>query len=430
MGIKDTSVPHYLSFQGINFVEGLPAAPTAGSSRRTLTRVRNGNAVPNFRTKIRNGSDATGPMTATYDSLVRLTEGHYQYRYNRPDAVGSPVPNFNQSEVWGHFNAPNWIDPFGVGGSKPDNQALVQLNKAIRDQYQAWNGGVFVAEVLQTARLLISPAKSLRNGLSSYINRLKTIKKRFKRSDIKAFTKVVADEWLEYTFGLQPLLNDTKNAAEALARFDSADDFRRTKLRGSGFAEQLSSSSTTASGRGPIRTNLNVLIKNNTRTVRRCGMSYTLSGPFGVSKDLARLCGFTLNDFVPTAWEIIPFSFVVDYFANIGQVLDCAYTDKSLVTWSNATTINETIRIFEEVIDDAATRALMDSLAYQKKYYFTGAIGGNTSRRRTIARSPTAGVTIPQLEMRVPAIDSLKWVNMAALIAQLRDFRNTPFRRG
>jgi len=55
----------------------------------------------------------------------------------------------------------------------------------------------------------------------------------------------------------------------------------------------------------------------------------------GSAERLRQVLGFNLEEFVPTIWEIIPFSFVVDYFANVGEMLSLHTTDLSWVDWVN-----------------------------------------------------------------------------------------------
>jgi hypothetical protein len=427
---KDSSIKLYTSYDQTQFLDGLWSFnhfPT----RTTVTRTRTGDAVPSYRTKIRNGVDATSTLTGTYDSLLRNTAGENKVEFTRIPVPTSDNPNISFIQGKGIFNSPTWIATGSIGGAKSSNQALTQINKAIQDQYQAWNGKVFVAEVLQTARMLISPAKALRTELSKYITRMGKKKKLFRKGDSKSLKNAIASEWLELQFGLQPLINDSKAIAEALGRFDSPDDFRKARLRGSGYAEQLDQSGTFQSGRyGYIVTMVNYRSILSTRTIYRCGMSYALSGPFGVAKDLGRICGFTTNDWIPTLWEIIPFSFVTDYFVNVGQILDASFVDKSLVTWSNRTIINEAVRDLGEVIDFPKTYALIDQTQGPGKYKScSGGFGAYKSRRRAITRNAVT-IGVPTLTMRVPGVDSLKWLNLAALLTQASDFRNIPFRRG
>jgi hypothetical protein len=48
---------------------------------------------------------------------------------------------------------------------------------------------------------------------------------------------------------------------------------------------------------------------------------------------LLRSAGFTLKDFVPTVWELIPLSYVADWFFNIGAVLDAWAFNQSQISW-------------------------------------------------------------------------------------------------
>lgn len=427
MPTKDVSITQGFLYGTNSIIDCVPSR-SQSYAVRTLTRTRTGDKVPNYRTLIRNGGNATSFCTGRYDSLQRISAASASVSFERPlvPNCGSKISNVT---FWGQQNPPSFNATGAVGGTKPDNQALVQLNKAIKNQYEHWNGSIFVGEVLQTAKGLISPAKGIRTILSKYLTRLEKKKKLFRKGESKEWLNAISGEWLEIQFGLQPLINDSKDLAETLGRFDSTDDFRRSKLRGSGYHEQVVLDSLTTGGRGGYLITQTVhRITSSTRVVRRCGMSYALSGPFGVAKDLQRLCGFTAQNFVPTLWEILPWSFVIDYFVNVQQILEGHFTDRSLVTWTSKTTINDGITTVDERILDKETIALLRSVTGDKAFSYSGTFGGYTSRSRSFTRT-NEGPTSPTLTMRVPGIDSLKWLNLAALIAQGSSVRNTPFRR-
>jgi hypothetical protein len=51
--------------------------------------------------------------------------------------------------------------------------------------------------------------------------------------------------------------------------------------------------------------------------------------------------GFSPEAFVPTLWELAPWSFLVDYFVNIGDILSGWSYGRTNLGWSNTTTIFE-----------------------------------------------------------------------------------------
>jgi hypothetical protein len=47
----------------------------------------------------------------------------------------------------------------------------------------------------------------------------------------------------------------------------------------------------------------------------------------------SKLFGFRWGELVPTAWELIPYSFLVDYFTNIGDVIDGYLARTTKMAW-------------------------------------------------------------------------------------------------
>jgi hypothetical protein len=47
--------------------------------------------------------------------------------------------------------------------------------------------------------------------------------------------------------------------------------------------------------------------------------------------------GFTPSEFIPTAWEILPWSFLFDYFVSVGDFIDASFADTSALKWVSQT---------------------------------------------------------------------------------------------
>lgn len=428
---KDRSTRAAFQYRSYSDVDGNVSESYSYPSR-VLTRTHTGDRVPKFRTLIRNGSDATSAANGRKDEVLSYEPAGMVVRFGRPPFPPLYAPNnVGTIEASGCYNTPSFVSPYEWAPVEADNRAKSKLYGKIKQQYEQWNSLIFVGEILETARMFISPFKKLREHTTHVLNRGISLKKKYRRKEMGRLLETLSATWLEYNFGVKPLLNDITDFAIALGRYDSPDDFRRAKLSGQGNTEQAYSSDNVTGAFGYLSTTQSVRDFNRARIVRRCGMSYTLSGPFGTAKDLSRLVGFGQQNFVPTAWEIIPFSFVVDYFVNVGEILSALYTDMSLVTWQNKTVINEYERKFVEVVNPRETKALMDAASgptYAKFNSYSGTLGGYKSRT-TLFRRTAEALSVPELRMSVPGIDSLKWLNLGALMALNNTFRSTPFRR-
>jgi len=136
---------------------------------------------------------------------------------------------------------------------------------------------------------------------------------------IKRRGKQAADAWLEYHFGWEPLVQDIGSSIDV--------------LQGSGKASTMSTSvSSSHSVRGQHNRSLNSHTSFPTSDTTGSDRhdwtcSVKMRGEVKISNPnvaIANQMGF-VNP-LSVAWEAVPFSFVVDWFANVGQCLS-AMTD-------------------------------------------------------------------------------------------------------
>lgn len=132
-----------------------------------------------------------------------------------------------------------------------------------------------------------------------------TRKKKFNSSS-------VPNRWLELQYGWLPLLGDAHGAAQAVSEADQSDP---TKYRISvkGFSK---SSRTDGNFRDSYYASIKEFSKKSIRSSTR--LDYTPSDLPG----LAQAAALGLTNPFDVAWELVPFSFLVDYFTPIGSILN------------------------------------------------------------------------------------------------------------
>jgi hypothetical protein len=139
----------------------------------------------------------------------------------------------------------------------------------------------------------------------------KRYKYRFKTkrtSTNSRFTDFLSDTWLEYQYGWKPLLMDTYNLAEASAKamVDHGGGNRTVRARAH-----------TVRGDDRVAFSNQFRKELHAKSERWIEYGITYSIPSGVSFADA----FGLNNPMQMAWEIIPFSFVADWFLPIGDAI-------------------------------------------------------------------------------------------------------------
>lgn len=131
--------------------------------------------------------------------------------------------------------------------------------------------------------------------------------------------KFLADAWLEVNFGLKPLMGDVADAAQAVAaRLEGVQPTRRLTA--------FASKDWVSGGKYTV-----VSDALFSRTIHSVNAKHQLSYMYiaGVAPELisgnnytvADQFGFAWKELPGVAWELTPYSWLIDYFANVGEYL-------------------------------------------------------------------------------------------------------------
>lgn len=122
-------------------------------------------------------------------------------------------------------------------------------------------------------------------------------------------TDLVCDTWLEYSYGWKPLLSDLYSHTEAFASMmvEAGNSWRYATAKATHSRETFKN---TVSGQTLIRD------KKISKKFMAMGVRYRI--PTGA---LNITTAFGLQNPLVVAWELVPFSFVVDWFLPIGNAL-------------------------------------------------------------------------------------------------------------
>jgi hypothetical protein len=235
---------------------------------------------------------------------------------------------------------------------------------------------------------------------------------------------MVSSSYLEWVFGIRPLLNDVDDATQALARFVVNEQPRQTLLKA--FAQ---SGWRVTSADDTVLPNY-FHARNNERedlfAKRKYVVCYrpTVTGLAALNDPITRfrnLAGFTWSDFIPDLWNCLPWSFVVDYFTNIGDILECSFLARDNLAWAYMTDIRRNTRTAEVQLDRR-------KVAINAGARFRGCSPGNHLGYTVVERTSivrTRGIQlplIPAFEARLPGMHQV--FNLGALFAAQTDIRN------
>lgn len=268
--------------------------------------VKNGSAVPSYIDRIRRGVDASSAYTrieynvvpgfvSMKSSGIGGGNNYYSYRREQFGSTGLPVSlSFNSGDVI------------------PD--ASNRLKRKLREFTGQSNQLTNLVELKDLPRTLGSVAGSASKLVSTVLNSKR------RGQDLKKFA---SDQWLTWSFGVLPTLGAIDDAMSSINAYLSRGDH---KIKEYGIFEKKSLSSTSGVTTGS--TLQNILYNGRFEHTLSCkitaGYKYSLlsSNSYNVEKHL----GFDISSVIPTAYELLPYSWLVDYFTTAGSFIEDSFS--------------------------------------------------------------------------------------------------------
>lgn len=141
-------------------------------------------------------------------------------------------------------------------------------------------------------------------------------KSRIRKGDPRR-DRSLADNWLELQYGWKPLLSDIEGSLKSLSTLNNGDFVQRVRKSAAGQIEEVSF----VDAIGASDTGAKVKNVTLTSTTCRFVLRYRLASPL---RSFLAQTGFTNP--INLVWEILPFSFVVDWFLPIGPYLEAFHS--------------------------------------------------------------------------------------------------------
>lgn len=206
-------------------------------------------------------------------------------------------------QTWGRDNdLKGWI------WSSVDNRAYAKLLDKIRSDAGV---GQNIAEYKQSLKLLHGAIDVIKSPLKTFAKAVQSWFRKNKDATARTPLKQMGDAWLIWHFGVEPLIKDLHSVME---RLESSANFTWTRH--------------TASSKGQRRFRYNTgklpnqwFIDETYMGVRRYSLEVRYTNP-----SLALMNDFGIVNPASLAWELVPFSFVIDWFYPIGSYLN-SFTD-------------------------------------------------------------------------------------------------------
>lgn len=401
------------SFNTIN--DTTPVTVTFSEGSILWANSSSGGKNPSWRAHIRHGLNATTVFDAEKIIFEGTGEGLVRTDYsNVVTATGQRRANTFEEKSGTVCTVSAPTSPSSIDINAADTLARIEFLQRVRKIQTGLNSGVLLAEIAETIRMIRRPASSLRRGIDDYYGAAKERTRRV--NDPGRKRKVLSDTWLEYSFGWKPLIGDIDSAAKRLAEPRHLID--RHYVTGAGRSQSFAKggfiTDTIAFGGGAGTYRYSRATTDTASVLYKGGVRLFDERP----QREYRAWGLDSSNFIPTLWEVIPYSFLVDYFTNIGQLIDSATVGHFHHSWGARMTRREkTISIVGLSNLSSNSGGTITSTVIGR----VATCPGYKCTRTMLHRDKTGLVSVGlrDFQFRVPGVEQpWKWLNIGALAAK------------
>lgn len=399
-----------------------------------LIDVRAGSSVKDWQNRMARGLDCSTTYSRETRKVFVKSSGNWSWNWR--DRPNSSYPwTYRTAYGFGHI-APGPISTSTIVPVSVDNAAKSKFIKHLNAVQKSMDGGVALLEIRKTLDQLRHPLLSLRKSIDDYfprvtkrVSELSVINGKRRRNANaatrkRAIVSMLTGTYLEWVFGVQPTVQDIKGLCQALDRMSGrALDVARVSGKES-WGEIISdtveyeNSQWVLAGQGQFGPTQVAQVK-----VRRSGF---INGKVRYSASVAvespessfpRELGLTPRDFLPSVWDLLPWSWAVDYAFNVGSVIDAACAAYGSVKWCN----QAITRTVTETWDTGGTlrRTFIPSFNFEDLGKGLDIPSIVQIESKTYSRQPiTADFVsfVPRFTLNAP--DPVKLLNLAAAVWQ------------
>jgi len=248
-----------------------------------------------------------------------------------------------------------------VPPADPEQRVINRLNVRVADI--SVNLPVMFAELPETFRMLAKDANTLyRAARDVRRGRFRAAAKRLGISQPRGLSKrsaMFANNWLKYQFGYKPIVSDMVGLMKATCKTFSQDQFidlKSSETIETPFLKKKVGWVGLFCSTGWV--NIEYDVSGTTSVTAKVGYKIRVGNPAA-----ATMASLSVNP-VAVAWELIPFSFVVDWFVNVGQCFSAlgAWSGKEFVSGYRTKVSRCTAQAFAgQVVAPADTSASVSS---------------------------------------------------------------------
>lgn len=375
------------SVQPVYGMRSVTQTVTSGSPPKTTTTTTNQADILAYQKILANvvsiDGDHVRPNRHSYQ--VRRTNFGGGRSYSG-DSLNNTIINGTQAAALGLSGTFNDMKSFTY------NKALSKLYESIRgdvdlsvDAFQARQTGVMLNQRFKQARELF-----LRKAPFALVEMVKIVQ-RLKRSNPRDWGSL----WLEWTYGWKPLAGSIFGAADQMVKVATSPSVRSLPVK----------SSASEKGDRRVTKTVNANKSVNTKTEESVYQSRIVAHYAMINSRLNAVAGLSSLNPVSIAWELVPYSFVADWFVDIGGYL--RNMESSLLYGSDFT---------GGYVDDRSKQTVVEVLGGGSATYSVGVSGD--SETKNFARTVLSTSPMPRAPTFNPKLGTSRLISAASLLSQ------------
>lgn len=368
-----------------------------------------GDYNPSWRSQVRKSENAT---TAASGTNVTIQSGFLDFygllldKNNAANQFVDQVVGIPSLQGWRTQESP----PSASLITDVTNRCIAKFLDSCDTARSSIEFGQDAGEWKETLHGIISPLKTLRKFILEHLTSVKKLAKVCKNK--RALSKLAADSWLEFKFGWFPLAADVGRGYADLT--NNRDHFNVAPVYGSAFQPFVTfdgpvTGFQTTAGNADCRLRVTGAYRVRMKGAIKTG---AVNGKIPTSQMLQ----LDLPHFVPTIWDLLPYSWIADYFVNIGEIIRAVSFQEQNLTWGN-----KTIRL-----DYTYEYSWSWRFASPNQFFLVGDVNSTainpigrvvTFQRNNIFHSDL----LPEIRVSLPLGSEKPWLNMLALLTSRQD---------
>lgn len=273
-----------------------------------IDNVKSGSSNPSYKVQIAKRVDATT------DYFTHGLRSHHMWHITAESKVIKPTSGATEysrtvSNNLGNLPAVNISDKNAV-----NNRAIAKLYSKLRDasgQFSAMAPLAEARELADTVRFAIGFTERFVRSLAD-LQRTKSPRR---------FIRLAQESWLQYSFAIKPTIADIHGLGSSIAAFLGRQD-REVSISAAASTDGFGTYDPGVSGTAPLGCSLKLKgtyhYKYQVRYLTVHSFKTLSSNNYGIFDHL----GLSPRSIPSTLWELTAFSWMIDYFVNVGQFLE------------------------------------------------------------------------------------------------------------